>query len=97
MAQIMSIANGGLYIDFDMTERGDYRIYGQHLTASGEYEYSFIISKDFAQQLALALHTTIGHIPSAWENQVEEIAQMGEMHWLKDNDIPYQFWSRHDS
>ena len=93
----------GLTVTLERTERGGWRIVGQHLGSAApggaEYEYALSIVVDdvptFAAALGVdSLRSDPAEIVAAWNDQVQQIVRGGEKRWLERHHIPHGFSSR---
>lgn len=85
-------AKDQLFIDAATLADGSVTIEGQDLR-HGEYEYFFTIKPENVAALVHTLGGSEGDVLERLKANVSELVHVGEMKWLKEHSIPYDFFS----
>lgn len=93
-------AQGGLYVDVELSDTGTLRFSGQDLRdgnvfGRGEYEYELTVGATDVRKVVEALGGAPGvDVIDLLVANAEPIIQTGEMRWLQSLGIKPGFWSR---
>lgn len=86
-------AKDQLFVDAAMLGDGSVSFEGQDLR-HGEYEYFFTVKSENVAALVMALGGPDGaDVLHLLEANAAELLRVGEMTWLKEHSIPYDFFS----
>jgi len=84
----------GLYVNAQLWSNGDISIEGQQLRGENEYEYFLTVEYESVSLLKDSLAgEPADDVLDLLVEQGESLVRAGEMHWLEQHGIPYEFYS----